>query len=76
MDENKKVCETCKYFQQHFSWTGRKFQVVYCGYCRPPHSQPRRPRPDHPACRFYEKNECLPKRLWSKEDPLTVYFGK
>ena len=55
MEQEKKFCEGCKYFIQHYRKGAKdNYDEVYCGHCTHPMVKER--KPDTPACkRFFKK---------------------
>ena len=66
----KKTCETCMHFRQHYSLREGLLFRVHCGHCTILHRRRTR-RPDSVACDKYslappEENSCVNKQYLSK----------
>lgn len=54
MEQEKKTCDGCKYFIQHYRKDrGQNYSEVDCGHCTHPMVKAR--KPETPACKRFNK---------------------
>ena len=62
---DKKFCNTCVHYRQHYTLDQRKIFRVYCGHCT--YQKVKTKRPDAKACEHYLRSESVEKAFVSKE---------
>ena len=60
-----RLCNTCQYFRQHYTFDKQKLFRVYCGHCT--YQKPKNKRPDAKACQYYTAVDPDEKPFVAKE---------